>query len=883
MFKQVLLTPKPGSGGSCEGISFLNIRWGLLIVLGLFVGVSASAEVQGKSFYVSVEGRDTWSGRFSEPNQDRTDGPFASLARARDAVRVLKADTVSPGPITVQVRGGQYFLNGPIRFGVEDSGCEAAPISYQAYPGETPEFIGGRRLTLPTKTGGGPMVFSLPQSENGPWTFRSLFVDGRREVRARYPNVDGNDPIRKGFLYAVEAPGQPTFGATVGGIHNVGDWLEYRVNIPTEGDYHVWMHYGALNAPYGLAAMDGRTSLLVDGHGPHPLTDLSDTGAWNPTRWGRAARLHLTAGEHQLRWQNQKGGGLVLDALALCNNASWKPEGINVAPPERGHLVTVSANRFVRSHGRQITVSGGGSGPKNAIWCGPDDVRSAWLSAPDAEVHIFQSGDCRAFSEILSIVSYDANERRLQLGGPEAHSALNPGDRYYVENVKEELDAPGEWFLDSKAGTLTYFPRVTFTPRSEVLVPMTTRLLQVEGQHATRTPVRHLRFAGLTFRNTDWNRGGASAGYGVGDDGAIYLREAEACVVEDCRFINLGTYAVCMAKGRGNIVRGCEVAHAGGGGVLIMEGVGNQVIDNHLHHLGEAYQHVGGVVLAGAGASDNMLAHNAIHDVSRYGISLKEPGQHNVVEFNRIQNTNLETSDSGGIEVTQHDRAFRSGSIIRNNQVADTIGYSSTFGEPVYMSWGIYLDSFASGYEVSGNVVCRTYNGGIMLQGGRDNRVMNNIFVDGQVSQGSLANFEHQSQGLHVTSNIFAFSAPDAVVFETGDLGPDVIRVDRNLYFPPRSSPPTFASSKASTFAEWRRQGRDAASVVADPRFRLARPDDYVLQSGSPAFRLGFPVLPLEQIGPRTGKCTCQIHPAGQTFWNTHTPTLSRVAKKTHN
>ena len=44
------------------------------------------------------------------------------------------------------------------------------------------------------------------------------------------------------------------------------------------------------------------------------------------------------------------------------------------------------------------------------------------------------------------------------------------------------------------------------------------------------------------------------------------------------------------------------------------------------------------------------------------------------------------------------------------------------------MSWGIYLDSFASGYEVSGNVVCRTWNGGIMLQGGRDNRVVNNVF-----------------------------------------------------------------------------------------------------------------------------------------------------------
>ena len=117
-----------------------------------------------------------------------------------------------------------------------------------------------------------------------------------------------------------------------------------------------------------------------------------------------------------------------------------------------------------------------------------------------------------------------------------------------------------------------------------------------------------------------------SAGYGMGDDGTVYLRDAEACVVEDCRFVNIGTYAVCLSQGRGNTVRQCDVAHAGGGGILILESRGNSVSDNHLHHLGEAYHHVGGIVIVGTGSSDNVLSHNAIHDSSRYGISLKEPG-----------------------------------------------------------------------------------------------------------------------------------------------------------------------------------------------------------------------------------------------------------------
>ncbi len=840
----------------------------LLLTVGILAWASVSAGIPTQFLYVSPAGRDSWSGRLPAPSQDRSDGPFATITRARDAIRTLKAEAPLPGPVSVQIRGGDYFLDRPISFGPEDSGTKHGPISYIAYPGETPELIGGRRLTEYRSSDAGRLVtFNLGDSEIGHWKFRSLFVDGRREVRARYPNLDAADPIRKGFLFAATAPGKHTFGATVGGIHNAGDWLDYRLSVPEAGDYFLWLHYGSLNAPYGLASMDGRSSIRVDRQGPSLLADLKDTGGWSPTRWARTATLHLDRGEHLLRWQNHKGGGLVLDALAICDDPAWKPTGTDLKAPKHGHLVSLMAKNFERFHGRQITVSADTGGPKDAIWCGPGDLREAWLSAPDAEVHIFQSGDCRAFSEILSIQGYDSEERRLLLGGPEARSSLNPGDRYFIENVREELDTPGEWYLDSPAGSLVYMPRADFSSRSEVIVPLTIRLLDVEGYRSAGIPVRHLRFVGLTFRDTDWNRGGASAGYGVGDDGAVYLRDAEACEVDHCRFLNLGTSAVCLTQGRGNIVRACDVAHVGGSGILILGSSGNLVTDNHLHHLGETYQHVGGVVLAEAGASENTVSHNAIHDSPRYGISLKNPGRHNIVEFNRIQNTNLETSDSGGIEVTQEDRSFSSGSVIRDNVVADTIGYSSIFGTPVYMAWGIYLDSYASGYEVRGNLVYSTWNGGIMLQGGRDNKVVNNIFVDGQVSQGTVANFGHHSTGLQVTANVFAYSAPDAVVFEMGTLGPEVIRIDRNLYFPRRGESPVFGAGGALSFSEWRRLGRDANSVVADPQFRNPRLDDYALRPGSPAFDLGFQALPLGQMGFRARRCACKIGPAGRVFW----------------
>ena len=61
--------------------------------------------------YVAVDGNDAWSGALPEPNATGTDGPVATLMRARDRVRELRdADGKLPGPVTVLVRGGAYRL-----------------------------------------------------------------------------------------------------------------------------------------------------------------------------------------------------------------------------------------------------------------------------------------------------------------------------------------------------------------------------------------------------------------------------------------------------------------------------------------------------------------------------------------------------------------------------------------------------------------------------------------------------------------------------------------------------------------------------------------------------------------------------------------------------
>jgi parallel beta-helix repeat protein len=354
----------------------------------------------------------------------------------------------------------------------------------------------------------------------------------------------------------------------------------------------------------------------------------------------------------------------------------------------------------------------------------------------------------------------------------------------------------------------------------------------------------------------------------MGSDGVVYLGNATGCVVENCEFRGIGKNAVCIHGGHGNRVEGCEIAHSAGGGVLILDGAGSTVTDNHIHHCGEGYKHNGGVVIQGKSASGNTVAHNAIHDMARYGISLKNPGAANVIEYNRVLNTSLETHDTGAIEVTQHDREFRSGSIIRGNLVGDSIGYSTTDDKPCYMSWGIYLDSFAGGYEVTGNITYRNSHGGIMLQGGKDNRVTNNIFVDSRGMQGLIANFSDNSRGQILERNIFYWTTPDGVLYATGKgLTQDVIRIENNLIYQVGATAPRMGWGGWKSFADWQARGFDTHSVYADPLFVDPANDDYTLRPDSPAFKLGFVPIDASKIGPRQRRCACRIVPAGPQFW----------------
>ncbi len=116
----------------------------LLVIMCALSSVCANEE-KPVVLYVSLDGNDSWSGQLEAANTDKTDGPFATLQHARDAIRLLRSHGGLPqGGVLVVVRGGTYYMNAPLDLSAQDSGTETAKIIYTAYPGEEVRLSGGR-------------------------------------------------------------------------------------------------------------------------------------------------------------------------------------------------------------------------------------------------------------------------------------------------------------------------------------------------------------------------------------------------------------------------------------------------------------------------------------------------------------------------------------------------------------------------------------------------------------------------------------------------------------------------------------------------------------------------------------------------------------------
>lgn len=183
----------------------------LLSSVCLALALSTLGVAQTADFYVSPDGNNNWSGTLPAPNATETDGPFATVPGAKQAVRnILQNPQGRTTPIVVMVRQGTYFQSRPLAFTTDDSGTSSLQVIWQNYPGETPVASGGIRIRNWVNQGGHLWTATLDSSIQ---YFEQLFYNNKRMLRPRLGTLGNGNNV--GTYYRVAAtvylnsPGPP--------------------------------------------------------------------------------------------------------------------------------------------------------------------------------------------------------------------------------------------------------------------------------------------------------------------------------------------------------------------------------------------------------------------------------------------------------------------------------------------------------------------------------------------------------------------------------------------------------------------------------------------------------------------------------------------------
>jgi hypothetical protein len=163
----------------------------------LLICLAAAVVFGASDIYVSPTGSDAAAGTIA--------APLLTLTAARDKADQLKA--TNP-PVTIYLRAGTYYLTAPVVFGLANSGTAGAPIIYRSYPGDKAVISGGIKLNNQTWTtyNGSIMVTTLTTNLK----VDQLFLNGQRQIMARYPNYNATQRLQG---YAADAISAAKVGA----------------------------------------------------------------------------------------------------------------------------------------------------------------------------------------------------------------------------------------------------------------------------------------------------------------------------------------------------------------------------------------------------------------------------------------------------------------------------------------------------------------------------------------------------------------------------------------------------------------------------------------------------------------------------------------------
>ncbi len=473
-------------------------------------------------------------------------------------------------------------------------------------------------------------------------------------------------------------------------------------------------------------------------------------------------------------------------------------------------------------------------------------------------------GDVTEISYPDSILMADLNDI-----SPRWVDMLGPGTDYFIQNSQELLDAPGEFYLAEN--TLYYRPWQTPSEGHAVIAPRLDYLIKFEGTE--NDPVMDIVIQGLTLCHTD----GREAAAAEDDAYGIYMKNAEDIQLLGNHLQHIGGVGIYTI---GNGVRRISIEnnlidHIGDTAIEIngewsMPNESNEhlIENNHIHHTGLLIPSARGISIANS--SDNVVAHNLIHDIPKGAIGfgglgiVEEPGtSDNVVEFNEIHSVLQDSQDMGPI----YFGGAGPDNVIHNNYLHDIYGLFSYQG-------GIYMDQGSRGYTITNNVVENFgWKGGGRISGlidaaDIDTVIRNNFLVLNNVRLSSVifpreysveeASAETNTAAstppndIDVVGNIFYNNDGPIYSFRFGGEGSWLRQSDMNLFFSDQGMYRVIGIPGVITLEDWQAlaDGRfDQNSIVADPLFVDVGSSDYRLRFDSPAYELGIEDINQADIG----------------------------------
>lgn len=334
-----------------------------------------------------------------------------------------------------------------------------------------------------------------------------------------------------------------------------------------------------------------------------------------------------------------------------------------------------------------------------------------WTNEENALINCFFSDNDWKF-DIINASGSNASDKTITTiknPGVQLSEVPNCPRRFYIENLLEEIDVPGEWYIDDD-NFLYLYP---LEKDSDIY------LTYSESPLFSISNINNITLKNITMTGCNAQ--------------ALTMYNAKNCLVESCTFTNIVDNAINADECSDCKIKSCDFVNIGKSAISAYERSyvsmrnNNLVIEDNLIDCFSIYGRNGsaaGIRLTNTIGSK--IIHNKILNAPWVGIIFDDPID-NIIEYNDISHVQTEYCDAGAIYCGQSFIA--QGNILRYNYIHDIIPYSDNiYG---YLA-AVYMDDLNCGFDINSNIIARSPIG-ILLGGGKNLSVTNNIIIHDSV------------------------------------------------------------------------------------------------------------------------------------------------------